>query len=77
MKLVRANHLVLSKRNVLALLSKLEMPGSRRTICKVVDDPVTGHEIMFFVTIEEDDDHYGQAPGVMHPFTEKWIKDHD
>lgn len=52
---------VLSKRNLLALLSKLEMPGSA---CTIVKDGV-------YVSSEPDEEHYqGRTPGEMHPLTE-------
>ena len=60
-------HVYLSRRNLLALLTKLDMPGSARTI--------VWHD-EFSVTSEPDDVHYshesrlGCPPGVMHPQTE-------
>jgi hypothetical protein len=56
---------VLSKRNLLALLSKLEMPGSAQTI------EMEG----VYVSSEPDAEHYGdRVPGEMHPFTQAWME---
>jgi len=56
----------LSRRNLLALLHKLEMPNSARTIIK--PDGVT--------LIVEPDIHYaGRQPGPMHPETEAFIRE--
>jgi len=55
---------ILSRRNLLALLTKLDMPGSQRTIYK---DSV-------YVTAEDDVKHYGdRQPGPMHPMTETMV----
>lgn len=67
------NHIrvVLSKRNLLALLHKLEMPHSARTICKSTDDG------FLEVRVEDDSTHYGEdLPGIMHPETEAFIENH-
>lgn len=63
---------VVSRRNVLALLHKLDMEGSARTLVK--DDP-TGRLIL---QVEDDQEHYATrpegAPGEMHPATETFIQ---
>lgn len=57
-----------SRRNILALLHKLDMKGSARRLEKLVD------EGLLVVTVEEDEEHYsGQPAGPMHPETEKFI----
>lgn len=57
----------LSRRNLLTLLHKLDMPGSARTIIK------PGGTIIKVVTDEE---AYGdRAPGAAHPDTEVFIKE--
>lgn len=71
------NVLVLSRRNLLALLHKLDMPGSKRTIVKCL--PVQGKTTLVEIRAEEDQGHYeelGHTPGKMHPLTEKYIKEH-
>lgn len=65
---------VLSRRNLQALLAKLDgsPEDSARTIYKDTDIGVV------FVTAEEDVEHYrGVRPGVMHPDTESRIKSPD
>ncbi|MBA3585140.1 MAG: hypothetical protein H0W36_11550 [Gemmatimonadetes bacterium] len=72
----------LSRRNLLALLHKLDRAGSARTITsqhayrrldgrtELVDD------LLLIVRSENDDEHYGGRlfpPGVMHPDTEAFI----
>jgi len=65
--------IVLSRRNVLALLHKLDFPGSQRTIVKVVKHP-DGVQKILSLKAEDDDVHYrDEAPGEMHPATEKFI----
>ena len=59
---------VLSKRNLLALLSKLEWSESHRTI---INDDVA-------VSSEPDEMHYrGRVPGEMHQVTEVAIRKAD
>lgn len=59
--------IVLSRRNLLSLLHKLDMPGSARML--VAPDEA------FCVFVEDDDVHYnGRVPGKMHPETEAFIK---
>lgn len=62
-------HVTLSRRNLLGLLAKLDIPGSAKTLIK---DSTKGRLI---VTSEEDPDHYmGREPGPMSPETEKAIR---
>lgn len=64
---------VLSRRNLLAFLHKLDMPGSARTIQS--NDAPEG--FMLRVRCEDDDEHYGRRPfppGPMHPDTEEFIR---
>jgi hypothetical protein len=71
-------HVTLSERNLLALLQKLGMPGSARTLAsahayregELVDD------VTLVVAAEDDDEHYGERgfpPGPMHPQTEEFL----
>jgi len=64
--------LVLSKRNLLALLHTLEMPNSARTIT------TSDRGWTFVVKSESDEEHYlDRIPsGQMHPQTEAFIKEH-
>ncbi len=67
-----ATELVLSRRNLESLLTKLDHPGSAKTI--YYDDPEHGRLI---VVAEDDDEHYkkkGTTPGAMHPQTESDIR---
>lgn len=68
----------LSRRNLLALLHKLEMPGSARLLLtdncerqgKLVDD------LCLVLHVEDDLEHYGRrgyGPGAMHPVTKVFI----
>jgi hypothetical protein len=60
----------LSKRNLIALLTKLDHEHSGRTIYKETED---GY--MLIVQAESDEEHYGdRTPGVMHPVTETDIQ---
>lgn len=62
--------IILSRRNLLALLHKLEMPGSARTIVKYDEDnkPVV-------VKVASDEEVYAdRQPGRMHEDTEKFIE---
>lgn len=59
---------VLSERNLRALLSKLSLPGSA---CTIYTDRV-------YVSAEPDDQHYqGRTPGMMHPATEAALLEED
>lgn len=69
MKMGADGRIILSRRNLLALLQKLDMPGSYRTIIA----PESEGE--FVVSAETDEEHYqGRTPGVMHPLTEEFIR---
>jgi hypothetical protein len=61
--------IVLSRRNLLALLHKLDEPDSMRSLYK---DGV-------LVSVEENDEHYPESylPGPMTPDTEVFIKERD
>lgn len=64
--------IILSRRNLLALLHKLDMEGSAKIICKRMED-----DSLLVVRAEDDEQHYGDgAAGPMHPETEKFIKEH-
>lgn len=74
----------LSRRNLLALLHKLDMEGSQRTI-QNNDTYVNGKSepyVLLTLTAEDDEVHYGKriekygeasGPGMMHPDTEAFI----
>jgi len=63
--------ITLSRRNLLSLLHKLEMPGSARTIVKYSED---GEEV--YVIAETDEIVYAdRPPGNMHPETEQFVQD--
>ena len=65
--------LVLSRRNLLTLLAKLDEPYSHRTLYKMMDGPGS----YFIVTAEEDSDHYiGRSAGPMSPLTEATLKEY-
>jgi hypothetical protein len=72
----------LSRRNLLALLHKLDWPPSARTITngdryrdgKPVDD------VLLVLQAQEDAEHYARRPEArrpMHPYTESFIGEHD
>lgn len=70
MKLVANNHLVLSRRNLLALLAKLDGYPKESALTILGGDDAPG----FLVSAEEDDVHYAsRRAGVMHPDTEEVI----
>ena len=64
----------LSRRNLLALLHKLERPDSARTIDKI-DEISDGTCIKWQAVAEEDAIHYAnrEPPGPMHPAEEKFL----
>lgn len=71
----------LSRRNLLALLHKVDWPGSARTIvnndCYWNGLPIDG--LTLVLRVEDDDEHYrrrAEPPGHMHPRTEVFILDH-
>lgn len=64
----------LSRRNLLALLHKLEMPGSARTLTTDYDCP-EGWSLI--VGSESDGEHYGarsEPPGPLHPASEVFVR---
>ncbi|KAB2850607.1 MAG: hypothetical protein F9K44_04385 [Hyphomicrobiaceae bacterium] len=66
--------MTLSRRNLLALLHKLEMPGSARTLMTDYDCP-EGWSLV--VRSEPDDEHYGaraEPPGPLHPMSEIFVR---
>ncbi len=69
--------LTLSRRNLYALLHKLELDGSARRL--VGGDSYLNGEMLalrFSVCCEEDDEHYAkrpEQPGEMHPLAERFI----
>lgn len=61
--------IALSRRNILALLHKLDWEGSARTIQKECDNGM-----LLTLVAEDDDEHYGDdEPGIMHDVTEQFI----
>ena len=72
MKVNKYGVVILSRRNLLSLLHKLDMPGSQRTLI--------GPGRCVVVMAEDDDEHYKDrgvvGPGKMHPETEEFIKRH-
>jgi hypothetical protein len=65
--------ITLSRRNLLSLLHKLDMPGSHRTLEKVE----RGKAAVLVVHAEDDAEHYGDRPaGPMHELTEAFVRDH-
>lgn len=73
--------LTLSRRNLLVLLHKLDMPGSARTFTNryvYIDGMlVEPGRAVVVVSCEDDDVHYlGREPaGDMHPDTEQFVKE--
>lgn len=73
---------VLSRRNLLALIHKLDMPGSARTLVgrhTLADGAQTAAPALI-VKVEGDEEHYAKraaGPGEMHPETEEFIADAD
>lgn len=81
MRLGPYGEIILSKRNLLALLSKVDDPASAKTIHKYI--PTTGeapHVEHIVVVAEPDEEHYQHtflsAPGKMSEKTEKFIEEH-
>ena len=67
-------HIVLSRRNLLTLLAKLE--GHPPLSACTISFPGAGEEPALVVSAESDDLRYGRrsAPaGAMHPDTEAWV----
>jgi|SRR5665213_906014 len=74
----RAAVVTLSRRNLLALLHKLDMPGSARMLYNsdVEIDGEYAPDFAFVLRCEADGEHYAQRPdppGPMHPNTESFI----
>ena len=71
---------VLSRRNLLSLAHKLDMPNSARTLVGrdvIVDGNVQAAPVLI-VKVEDDDEHYRQRaapPGELHPDTEEFVAD--
>ena len=60
---------ILSERNLKALLAKLQQGDSARTIVRRNEDG--NGPLLVYVSSEPDDQHYGnREPGEMHPATE-------
>lgn len=59
----RLVEVILSERNLRALLSKVQRPDSQRTLIKSEAENGT-----LIVKAEPDDEHYaGRKPGIVHP----------
>ena len=72
----RVVQVTLSRRNLLALLAKVEGHPSVSSVAIIF--PGTGAEPTLVVLAESDSVHYeGRGPGPMHPATEAWIRAHD
>lgn len=82
MRIDKSGAIVLSRRNILALLHKLDMKDSERTIAKAVEDTTELENHLarwgtIVVKCEDDDEHCsGKEFGRMHPETEAFIKNH-
>ena len=69
----------LSRRNLLTLLHKLDMPGSARTIFNTdveIDEEYT-QLFAFVIHAEDDTEHYAKRPdppGPMHPASETFVR---
>lgn len=88
----RRVEVTLSRRNLLALLQKLDMPGSTRQLenndcyedgVQMSLSPDEGQTLPSPTTLvlrcEDDDEHYAKralGPGVMHPDTEQFVQEH-
>jgi hypothetical protein len=71
----------LSRRNLLALLQKLDWPDSARTITNgdCYRDGLPVDNVLLVLRGEDDDEHYArrqEPPGPMHPLTEVFIVEH-
>jgi hypothetical protein len=65
--------ITLSKRNLLALVHKLDMEGSNRTL-----DWQDWDGLRLTVHCEPDGVHYmDREPGTMHPLSEEFIQNHE
>lgn len=80
----RQAKVTLSRRNLLTLLHKLDMPGSARRIENnvVYVDGELNDEIMLVLCCEDDEEHYadpdrlGGPAGRMHPESEAYVRAH-
>jgi hypothetical protein len=66
----------LSRRNLLSLLHKLELPGSHRTIIKQVDahgPKCAGLSEIAVVAVSDEECYAGRDPGPMLPATEVFV----
>ena len=64
----------LSERNLLAMLHKLVMPGSRREIIKWSEDQPGLPSEQVAIHVATDEEVYGdRLPGEMHPDTELFV----
>lgn len=70
----------LSRRNLLTLLHKLDMPESKRTFvnndCWVAGEQAPAGELLLVLRCEDDPEHYAKreaGPGPMHPDTEVFV----
>jgi hypothetical protein len=82
MRLDRADsevvQVALSRRNLLALLAKLDGHPYRSSTTLLL--PGTDKEPTLLVLAENDRAHYGKrgyGPGLMHPSTEAWLRESD
>ena len=72
----------LSRRNLLTLLHKLDMPGSMRMLANR-DSYIDGNAVtslLLLLRAEDDPEHYAtrvSPPGPVHPVTEAFIGNHD
>lgn len=72
----------LSRRNLLALLHKLDLPGSGRLLYTIncEREGKLADDLLLVVRPEDDLEHYGRrgfGPGPMHPLTETFIASAD
>lgn len=68
--------ITLSKRNLLALLSKVDEQYSAKTIYKRYQGE--DHSWLLVLKVEQDDQHYKEvAPGQMVDWTEEFIKENN
>jgi hypothetical protein len=79
----RRVEVTLSRRNLLALLQKVDMPDSARQIENTdcfedgVQTPLPPTTLV--LRCEDDDEHYAKrelGPGIMHPDTEQFVQKH-
>lgn len=80
----RRVEVTLSRRNLLTLLHKLDMPGSARQIenndCWEDGEQTPYPGTTLVLRCEDDEEHYGSrpsGPGVMHPDSETFVRTFD